>query len=350
MKKILLLALLPLLLFSCKNGGKASVEPLPVMSFNVRYGTAEDGDHVWENRRDAACAMILDQRPAVFGVQEALDFQLDYFVEHCPGYKCVGVGREDGIHDGEHMSVFYDTERIELKEWGTYWLSETPFQPSLGWDAACRRTATWTLLYDKAADQHFYFVNTHLDHVGKEARRKGLLLLVERIGMMNPEGYPMILTGDMNVYPDDPCLNELRTLMQDARQTAPVTDNDVTWHDWGKVSGTPPIDYVFYSGFDGCDKFEVIRQEYSGVPYVSDHYPVKATLRYGSTPLTNRGSTPLTNRGSTPTARPLSGAEGQSGAEGPKYVVNVEAHRGGMGLYPEETLPAMLNSVKLGVN
>ena len=32
------------------------------MSFNVRYGTAEDGDHIW------------DQRPAVFGVQEALDF------------------------------------------------------------------------------------------------------------------------------------------------------------------------------------------------------------------------------------------------------------------------------------
>ena len=337
MKKILLLSLLPLLLFSCKNGGKASVEPLPVMSFNVRYGTAEDGDHVWENRRDAACAMILDQRPAVFGVQEALDFQLDYFVEHCPGYKCVGVGREDGIHDGEHMSVFYDTERIELKEWGTYWLSETPFQPSLGWDAACRRTATWTLLYDKTADQHFYFVNTHLDHVGKEARRKGLLLLVDRIGKMNPEGYPMILTGDMNVYPDDPCLNELRTLMQDARQTAPVTDNDVTWHDWGKVSGTPPIDYVFYSGFEGCDKFEVIRQEYSGVPFVSDHYPVKATLRNGST-----------QTQSTDT-RSLSGAEGPA-SEAPKYVVDVEAHRGGMGLYPEETLPAMLNSVKLGVN
>ena len=239
--------------FSCNSGKKAG--SLPVMSFNVRYGTAKDGDNVWENRRDAACAMILDQRPAVFGVQEALDFQLDYFVEHCPGYRCVGVGREDGVHEGEHMSVFYDTERIELKEWGTYWLSETPFQPSLGWDAACRRTATWTLLHDKATDRNFYFVNTHLDHVGKEARRNGLLLLVERIGAMNPEGYPMILTGDMNVYPDDPCLNALRELMSDARQTATETDNEVTWHDWGKITHDQPIDYVCYSGFEGCDKF-----------------------------------------------------------------------------------------------
>ena len=311
---------------SCQPGNV--VEPLPVMSFNVRYGTAKDGDHVWDNRKDAACAMIMDQHPAVFGVQEALDFQLTYFVEHCPGYKYVGVGREDGLHDGEHMAVFYDTGRIDLLEWGTYWLSETPFQPSLGWDAACRRTATWTLLKDKLTGRNFYFVNTHLDHVGKEARRKGLLLLVNRIAAMNPEGYPMVLTGDMNVSPDDPCLGELRTLMEDARETARETDDGSTYHGWGTVE-KEPIDYVFYAGFAGCDLFEAIRQPYEGVDYVSDHYPVKAVLRYG----------------------PVQEAEKpEPVAEQPKYVVAVEAHRGGMGLYPEETLPAMLNAVKLNVN
>ena len=327
MRKWMLAALLPLLVLSSQSCQK--VEPLPVMSFNVRYGTAKDGDFVWENRKDAACAMILDKHPAVFGVQEALDFQLTYFEEHCPGYRFVGVGREDGLHEGEHMAVFYDSNRIELLQWGTYWLSETPFQPSLGWDAACRRTATWTLLKDKATDRQFYFVNTHLDHVGKEARRRGLLLLVERIGAMNPDGYPMILTGDMNVYPDDPCLNELRTLMQDSRQTAKVTDNDQTWHDWGKVTGNPPIDYVFYAGFQGCDKFEVVREPYGGIAYVSDHYPVIATLRFD---------------------KPAAPKKPQAMAEEPRYVVGVEAHRGGMGLYPEETLAAMLNAVKLGVN
>ena len=327
MRKWMLAALLPLLVLSSQSCQK--VEPLPVMSFNVRYGTAKDGDFVWENRKDAACAMILDKHPAVFGVQEALDFQLTYFEEHCPGYRYVGVGREDGLHEGEHMAVFYDSNRIELLKWGTYWLSETPFQPSMGWDAACRRTATWTLLKDKATDRPFYFVNTHLDHVGKEARRRGLLLLVERIGAMNPEGYPMILTGDMNVYPDDPCLNELRTLMQDSRETAPITDNDQTWHDWGKVTGNPPIDYVFYAGFKGCDKFEVVREPYEGIAYVSDHYPVMATLRYD---------------------KPAAPKKPQAMSEEPKYIVEVEAHRGGMGLYPEETLAAMLNAVNLGVN
>ena len=33
-----------------------------------------------------------------------------------------------------------------------------------------------------------------------------------------------------------------------------------------------------------------------------------------------------------------------------KYIVDVQAHRGGMGLYPEESLEAMINAVNLGVN
>ena len=327
MKKLCLAALLPLLSLFCLSCEKP--EPIMVMSYNVRYGTAPDGDHVWDNRKDAACAMINDQRPAVMGVQEALDFQLTYFQEHCPGYKYVGVGREDGLHRGEHMAVFYDTERVELKEWGTYWLSETPFVPSKGWDAVCRRTATWALMKDKISGQSFFFVNTHLDHKGEEARKKGLMLLVERIGAMNPDGYPMLLVGDMNVFPDDPCLDELRTLMLDARQAAVVTDTDQTWHDWGKVSGNPPIDYIFYAGFDRCDRFAVVRQPYEGVPYVSDHFPVTAKLRFAKAPKEVK-----------PAPVP----------EQPAYVVGVEAHRGGMGLYPEESLAAMLNAVKLGVN
>lgn len=274
MRKIQALALCLVALAACRP------EPaLTVMSFNVRLGVADDGSNSWPLRREAAAAMINDQHPAVFGVQEAFDFQLAWFEEQCPDYKWVGVGRENGVSEGEHMSIFYDTNRIELQDWGTYWLSETPSVPSFGWDAACKRTATWTLLKDLSSGRCFYYVNTHLDHVGVEARRNGLLLLVERIGAMNPEGYPMILTGDMNVYPDDPCLTELRGLMDDARQTASVTDHGPTYHGWGTVSG-PPIDYVFYNGFSSCDKFEVIRQPYGSAPFVSDHYPVMATLKY----------------------------------------------------------------------
>ena len=191
-------------------------DSLKVMSDNIRYGTAKDGPNSWPLRREAAAAMILDQRPAVFGVQEALPMQLDYLAEACPMYRWVGVGRDDGKEKGEFMSVFYDTTLVSMVKWGTYWLSETPEEPSLGWDAACKRTATWALLKDRSNGKSFFFVNTHLDHVGVEARKRGLELLTSRIGAMNPDGFPMILCGDFNIYPDDPGLTELRELMQDA--------------------------------------------------------------------------------------------------------------------------------------
>lgn len=273
MKRVLLIlaAVLPIL------AGCASVK---VMTYNIRFGTANDGDNAWENRKDAAAAMVLDQKPAVFGVQEALDFQLEFLKQNCPGYDYVGVGREDGVSKGEHMAVFYDTKRVELKDWGTYWLSETPDVPSLGWDAKCKRTATWVLFYDKSKKRHFYFVNTHLDHVGVQARINGLALVVERIGGMNPEGYPMILMGDFNVHPEDPCLDDLRTKMLDTWETARKSDFGPTYHGYGKFSEGTPIDFIFYKDFKGCKSVDRVTQEYLGVPFVSDHYPVTAVMLY----------------------------------------------------------------------
>lgn len=269
---LLMAALLPLVM-GC------SPKTLNVMSYNIRYGKAQDGEFSWENRKAPALAMIEDQHPVVFGVQEALDFQLEELLAGCPDYKCVGVGREDGEHKGEHMAVFYNTKKLELEKWGTYWLSETPEVPSLGWDAKCRRTATWALLKEKASGRHFYFVNTHLDHKGKEARKKGLALVVERIGGMNPEGYPMILMGDFNVHPDNPCLTDLRGIMLDAWETAEKVDFGPTYHGYGKDHNTP-IDYIFYTGFSACKSMLRVTKPYLGFPYVSDHYPITAVFRW----------------------------------------------------------------------
>ena len=274
MKKTIFALFSALVVVAC-----TSSSPVKVMSYNIRYGTADDGQYSWPKRQDAAAEMILDQRPAVFGVQEGLRFQLDFLAEKCPMYKYVGVGREDGQARGEHMAVFYDTTRVALKDWGTYWLSETPDEPSKGWDAMCKRTATWTLLHDIKADKYFYFVDTHLDHVGAEAREKGLALVVERIGAMNPENYPMVLLGDFNVFPDDPCLTGLRGMMTDARESAEVTSNESTYHGYGTVV-KDPIDYIFYSGFSGCKEFARVTKPYLECPYVSDHYPVTAILTY----------------------------------------------------------------------
>lgn len=257
---------------SCKK----APQEIKVMSYNIRLGIGNDGDNSWDIRKPATVALLEDKAPAVFGVQEAYDFQIAYIVENCPRYKSVGVGREDGVDKGEHMSVFYDQNLIELEDWGTYWLSETPDVPSKGWDAMCYRTATWTLLKVKKTGTKFYFVNTHLDHRGAEARKNGLALIVERIGAMNPKGFPMVLTGDLNVRPDDPCLEDLDKIMKSARVYAEDSDDTASFNGWGEAAEV--IDYIYYTGFEKCTDFKVVNGTYADKPYVSDHYPVIATL------------------------------------------------------------------------
>lgn len=250
---------------------------ITVISYNIRMGVAKDGTNSWEYRYPASAMMIEDQKPDIFGVQEAYDFQVKYMDEYCKGYKSVGVGREDGKSKGEHMSIFYNKKKISLLKWGTYWLSETPEKPSMGWDAACIRTATWALMKDKESGRKFYFVNTHLDHVGPIAKKKGLKLIVDRIKDMNPKGYPMILTGDFNTEPQEKdILGELDTLMNSARETAVTTDKGDTFNGWGK--GKSVIDHIYWSGFSSCTTFEVIRKPYMDRKFISDHYPVKACL------------------------------------------------------------------------
>lgn len=279
MKKLFLFAL-TLALVAPVSFSKAKGEPkeLKVMSYNIRLGVANDGTNSWQFRAPATPAMLEAQKPDVFGVQEAHDFQIAFMEEFCRNYKSVGVGRENGKKEGEHMSIFWNKKTVSLLKWGTFWLSETPEEPSMGWDAACKRTATWALMKDKKTGRKFYFVNTHLDHVGKQAQKNGLKLIVDRIATINPQGYPMVLTGDFNIRPDNPALADLDKIMQSARKIAPKTDNRNTFNGWSVKKTAEVIDYIYVSGFSACKEYRTVTEKYLERPFVSDHYPIFARL------------------------------------------------------------------------
>ena len=278
MKKIalLLLAAVMVLPMNAANKEKKDDNTLKVMSYNIRLGSANDGTNSWGLRYPAPAEMIEDQMPDIFGVQEALASQIRFIEDNFVDYKSVGVGREDGKKDGEHMSIFWNKKTVSLLKWGTFWLSETPEKPSMGWDAACKRTATWALMKCKRTGKKFYYVNTHLDHKGVEAQKNGLKLIVDRIDDINPEGYPMILTGDFNITPDNPNLVELDSKMQSVRKVAEKTDNHDTFNGWGKGKGV--IDYIYASGFSAYPEYQTVTKRYADRKFVSDHYPICAVL------------------------------------------------------------------------
>ena len=250
-------------------------EGLKVMSYNIRLGSAQDGTNSWALRYTATGKMLEDQKPDVFGVQEALEYQVRYIEEMC-GYESVGVGRENGKKEGEHMSIFWNKKTVSMLKWGTFWLSDTPEKPSKGWDAECFRTATWALMKDKKTGKKFYFVNTHLDHKGTEAQKNGLKLIVDRIAEINPDGLPMVLTGDFNIEPKNPALKDLDVRMQSARKIAEKTDDHATYNGWGKSSTM--IDYIYVSGFSSCPEYQTVTKRYEDRKFISDHYPIFARL------------------------------------------------------------------------
>lgn len=256
----------------------AQSQELKVMSYNIRLSTDKDGTNAWKYRCPATLEMIKDQNPDVFGVQEALPEQVSFLEEWVEGYDCVGVGRDDGKKKGEFMSIFWNKKTVKLMKWGTFWLSETPEKPSKGWDAACYRTATWALMKDKRTGERFYFVNTHLDHAGAEARKNGLKLIVERIAEINPEGYPMVLTGDFNMKPSAPELKDLDACMKNTQKVALTTDTHQTFNGWGKAKSDMIIDYIYISGFSSCLEYQTVTKKYADRKFISDHYPIFARL------------------------------------------------------------------------
>ena len=122
------------------------------MSFNIRYGTARDGDNAWGLRRDAVVEVIEAFGPALLGVQEALRFQLGELAAALPGYREIGVGRTDGIEAGEYAAIMVDGARLDVLEHGTFWFSDTPEVPgSTSWGNDIPRICTWAHLRDRTS-------------------------------------------------------------------------------------------------------------------------------------------------------------------------------------------------------
>ncbi|MBP5782949.1 MAG: endonuclease/exonuclease/phosphatase family protein [Bacteroidales bacterium] len=255
---------------------------LRYISYNIRNSRANDGDNSWMNRRNGTINMINAENPDIFGVQEAYIEQVKFMEDSLPDYGHVGVGRDDGNEGGEHMAVFYKKSRFTLVDNGDFWLSETPDEPTRGWDAACYRIVTWAKLKDNSSGKQFYVFNTHLDHIGKVAREQSILLLCNRIRQItNNTKAPVFLSGDFNSTIDNPIFDPLKDFMKESRNNPVMTDEKATYNGFDIASNNTPdhkIDYIFYRNAQSVG-FKTLDGSY-GVPYISDHYPIEADFTF----------------------------------------------------------------------
>lgn len=284
MKRILLLFVAVLLSANVLFAQRAKNE-MNVMSFNIRMDTPNDKENQWTYRKDLAANVIKFYDVDIFGAQEVLHHQLTDLLERLPGYTYVGVGREDGKTKGEYSPIFFKKDRFTVEDSGNFWLAEDMNAiGKKGWDAACERVATWAILKDKVSGKKFFFLNTHLDHVGKVARHEGASLVLEQVKVKG-KNLPSIVTGDFNAAPEDEPIQVLTNTsdsrhLTHTRTIAPLRYGpEWTFHDYGRIPFDKRewIDYIFVKGNIKVLSHGVLTETLNHL-YPSDHCPVISTL------------------------------------------------------------------------
>ena len=259
--------------------GASAPEPLTVMSFNIRYGTADDGPNRWELRRGQLIDVLKRYDPDILGVQEALHSQIDEILQALPEFRMVGVGRSDGGQGGEYSAILYRASRLSPRQTATFWFSDTPdVVKSNTWGNAIERICTWAL-FDDQLGRPFFVYNLHLDHVSQPSREKSVNLLLERIAARSPAA-PVIVTGDFNTGESNPATQAMLKVFRDTfRVVRPDAAEVGTANQFtlGKTSGDK-IDYIFVERGAEVLSADIIRSSIDG-RYPSDHFPVIARVR-----------------------------------------------------------------------
>lgn len=239
-----------------------------VMSFNLRFGLADDGDNAWQNRQCAFPDLFRTISPDFIGVQEANKFQSQFLEALLTDYAYTGM-YEPSPKFWQDNLIFYK------KSWKCltgkrYFLSETPAiesrLPESKWPRQCVIG-----LFEKNQKKIIH-VNTHFDFKAPVQQRSAELLITFLADF--PKKIPVVITGDFNAAPHSKAYN---VLMENGFHDAFEGIHSSTFHGFtGKNSGDH-IDWILYNGDITAKDPKVIRDKFSNI-YPSDHFPVIASF------------------------------------------------------------------------
>ena len=257
-----------------KNSMAPAEDVTRIMSFNIRCNE-------YEARQNVVPALIEAYAPDSAGLQECTYQWYKNLTESLEDYAFVGVGRDTGDLSkdcGEISAVNYKKTKYNLIDSGTFWLSETPDEVSRGWDGACNRICTWVVLMNKETGEKYAHVNTHLDHMGKNARTNGVELVKEKALSFD---IPTVVTGDFNFDKGTDLYNQLVTGgLSDTQEMAKESMSGKTYHGYAGGIAGKPIDFICVNGqITDIESYQILRGKYEGT-YTSDHYPIYSDMKF----------------------------------------------------------------------
>jgi endonuclease/exonuclease/phosphatase family metal-dependent hydrolase len=255
------------------------MDRLTVMTYNVHHAALDEAPDIWEQRRTGVAERVRAADPDLVGIQESAGDQHGDIVAALPGYSWAGAA--DDPEDGENNPIGYDP-RLTLLDAETNWLSESGSPGSVGWDAAYPRVLTEARFRDEATALTFTTYNTHLDHVGANARVNSAELLRDRVDSRDE---PAVILGDLNTGAGRPAYDRLvtddrRRPLGDVWHTAGTVDGPATTlTDFADLRGNRRVDHVLTTAEFDVRRVTVDDTRFEG-RFPSDHLPVVAELAY----------------------------------------------------------------------
>lgn len=266
------------------------IPPFIACTFNVRFGTAEDGENSWDRRKRSLLETLTQLNPDILATQEALVFQIHEIQQRFADWQVVGNGRFKGIPSrrpqeadpGEHCAIFFRRSRFRLLETCTRWLSETPEKAgSRGWGADLPRIVTTASFQCLQSGMRLDVYNTHFDW-GEHFTQGAIGLLRQWISESLDQS-AVLLMGDFNVDARSAEHEALTSIpLREDRRLRDVFDDHRgqtgTRHDF---TGIAPecIDWILASSD------LIVHEAWTDISsvegqYPSDHFPVLSRLRY----------------------------------------------------------------------
>lgn len=254
-----------------------------VFSFNILtdcYGN-EKSEYSFEKRSKLFNEHFLKYNPDLIGFQEAMPHQKKWLEDNLHDFQTVGCGRGKDYLD-ESCVIAYRKSRFDLITLDTFWLSPTPDVPGSRYltdQSECPRICTSAMFLDKECGRLFRHYNTHLDHIGDEAKNKGMALILDRATSdYKKMPVPIIITGDFNSEPDSDVYKMTVGFKKCGEPLKDVSpEHGDTYHDFYPERKGKKIDFIFTN--IACDRTRsIILHDNENSLYLSDHYPVGAHL------------------------------------------------------------------------
>ena len=276
--RIYILLLVCLSLSSFPVHGENYETEITICSFNIRGSNMDTGVNAWSNRKKMVIREFGNYQYDIVCMQEPLTDQIQDFLS-IGIYEWLGVSGQGTPDSDVFTPIFYNKKKLNVLDYGTFWLSETPDVVSRGWDGKFPRICTWAKFRDIENCRSFYVFNTHLDHVGEVAKLEGARLICRKIKEMTAEE-AVFITGDMNSTPETPPIHTFLSEFSNSREIATEKSGPAgTAHSYGKLYPPSQIDYIFVNEYISVTKAITITKNSDPV-YMSDHYSIVITADF----------------------------------------------------------------------